>query len=128
MKSPFNNYSVLTIVLFFISFTINGQDSSSSKLLGTWGFVKYEFITQFPDSLNMIQRSQGITMTFENENKFVTKDKTNNIIDSGTYRIEGKNIIQNNEIAEIISLTEMELILKIPEVMIVHLKRGKTTK
>ena len=76
----------------------------------------------------MIQRSQGITMTFENENKFVTKDKTNNIIDSGTYRIEGKNIIQNNEIAEIISLTEMELILKIPEVMIVHLKRGKTTK
>jgi hypothetical protein len=126
--------TTLKLLFFFSSFllsiTSKAQTNNETKLLGTWAFTGYTFIRDEPDSLNYINESKGLIVSFEKGNKFITKQKINDTektVGTGTYTIskDGKYLYQNDEEVEIIILNEKEFVMKVPNAVIIHLKRLK---
>jgi len=115
---------IIKQLLFF--FAITGplfsycQETNHTKVLGTWAFIKFEFTKPTKDSLALINNSKGMIVTFEKENKVIMKQKTGNaikIIRNGTYTLseDGKRMFQNDAEAQILSLTDEELVMKVIE-------------
>jgi len=96
------------------------QETNHTKVLGTWAFMKFEFTKPMKDSLALIGNSKGMIVTFETENKVIMKRKKENekeIIRTGTYTLseDGKSMFQNDVEAQILSLTDEELVMKVVE-------------
>ncbi len=121
--------TTLKLLFFFSSFllsiTSKAQTNNETKLLGTWAFTGYTFIRDEPDSLNYINESKGLIVSFEKGNKFTTKKKTGTlekIIGIGIYTLsqDGKFLYQNGEEVEILLLIEIEFVMKVPNGVIIH--------
>lgn len=102
----------------------------TSKILGSWVCDKLEFLTTMPDSSNIIKNAKGSIVTFIVGNKFTSKSLVNGILkeENGSYSIDGKYLIQNEDRAEIISLNDKEFVLKISKVVIFYFLRKEDSK
>lgn len=118
-----------SLCAFTLLFSCNNDDDSSNEasIVGTWSFVKNQ--TQFSKDNHIEDEeladecSSKSTYTFTNDNKFSTiiYEEYNSLCkdwkENGTYKISGKTIRKEyapNDFdeAEILSLTDHELILK----------------
>lgn len=114
----------------FLSNMIKAQTNSETKLLGKWAFDRYEFLHTGADTSAMKKESRGLILSFERGEKFTTKKKLSaieTIVGTGTYTLSanGKYLYQNGEELEIILLDEKELVIKVPDAVIMHLRRLK---
>ncbi len=126
-----NAKTLLLAIAIIFSVCCYGQETNKIKILGTWNFDKVEFIIEVDakDSIDMINESKGVMVTFKEGNKFVTKQKTEDgikLVESGNYRLtaDGKYVLQNGEQVEIVELNDEKLVLKIKDALIMHFKRA----
>jgi len=128
MYKKINRTLLLAVFATMISLTAYSQQSNQTKIIGTWTFDMFDFLKPDNDSLNLIKDATGITITFENGDQYSTKKTIgNNItdIETGTYSIsaDGKTITQQGEQGEIVTLTDLELVMKVDDQIVIHLKR-----
>ena len=128
MYKKINRTLLLAVFATMISLTAYSQQSNQTKIIGTWAFDKFDFLKPDSDSLNLIKDATGITITFENGDQYSTKKIIgNNVtdIETGTYSIssDGKTITQQGEQGEIVTLTDLELVMKVDDQIVIHLKR-----
>ncbi len=128
MYKKINRTLLLAVFATMISLTAYSQQSNQTKIIGTWTFDKFDFLKPESDSLNLIKDATGITITFENGDQYSTKKIIgNNVtdIETGTYSIssDGKTITQQGEQGEIVTLTDLELVMKVDDQIVIHLKR-----
>ncbi len=121
---------IIVFILISISFKSFCQEMDTSKILGSWVCDKLEFLTTMPDSSNIIKNAKGSIVTFIVGNKFTSKSLVNGILkeENGSYSIDGKYLIQNEDRAEIISLNDKEFVLKISKVVIFYFLRKEDSK
>ena len=117
-------------LLIITSFLGYSQETNKAKLVGTWEFEKIEFIipNTITDTAELKNRLNGAMVTFKEGNTFISEKKTKDSIirvESGDYSItsDGKKIIQNNEAAEILILTDKLLSLKVEDMFIVYFEK-----
>lgn len=120
---------VLLICAIVSSLSCYSQENKT-KILGTWSFDRVEFVAHVDanDSLQTVNGSKGMMVTFLEGNRFITKRKTSEGIkevESGDYSItpDGKSILQNDEQADIVMLNDEIFVIKIEGELIIHFKK-----
>lgn len=121
---------LLSFAFIICSLSCLSQETNKTKILGSWDYDKVEFIgpVDKKDSLEMINNSTGIRVTFKEGNKFITEQKLKDgmkYVESGEYSMtaDGKAVLQNGERADIVVLNDEKLVIKIADTLIVHFKR-----
>ena len=119
--------SIVLIVSTIANFSY-GQTSNKERILGTWNHSKIEFLRPMEDSTNMRKQSTGSMITFVDASRFVAKVKTPEgvkEIESGNYSVsdDGKWLSQSGTKAQIITLTDKALTLKVPNEFILYFQK-----
>ncbi|HLP39546.1 hypothetical protein [Lacibacter sp.] len=121
--------TILAAFMFFIIINSgHAQESNKRLIIGTWSFKKMELLRVFDDSVAMKEQGVGGMVTFLDSVTVVSKKETAKgieIKDSGTYRIsaDGRILSQHDTKAEIVKLTERELIFRVEGVFILYFER-----
>lgn len=128
MKSNITLKFLFFFSSFFLSNILKAQTNHEAKLLGEWAFEKYEFLDFDSDTSAMKRESKGLILSFEKGKKFTTKKKlgtVKKIVGVGTYTLsaDGKYLYQNEQEVEIILLDRKVLVIKVPDAVIMHLRR-----
>jgi hypothetical protein len=108
----------------FISLNSFAQQIDTTKLIGTWVCEKIEFLMDLPDTAGIKKDAIGSTVSFLEGNRFLAKSiNPDNEESTGTFKLEGKYLIQDGERAEITLLTDKQLVFRLKDALIMHLSR-----
>ena len=74
------------------------------------------------DSAIVRRNAKERAISFEVNNRFFARSTMHEMVDSGTYKIEGRTIIASaGDPGEIITLTDTELVLRVPGAVVLYL-------
>lgn len=129
-KTLFRNSFIVLITGLLFSINLSAQTGNAKKLVGTWLTTRVELLKPMSDSLQFFEDNRELVITFAEGNRFTIKkmsDSLNKDAVSGIYKMSAdeKTIIQDDTIANIIKLTDGELVVRVKDEFIFYYKRIK---
>ena len=119
------NFRQTIFFIFSLSPILSFAQTNTEKIKAKWSIEKYEVEKNTPQALKAKQDLQGVYLTFTNEELVISKQTatSDSIIKRGQYILSGNTITLGKDQADILLLSDLDLMIKIPIQGVLYLKK-----